>query len=619
MRKSFAVFNFLVAVPAVFAVLTVTSHLPGEDYSARSVADGVDQIISKALKAEKAETTAPVSDEEFLRRVSLDLAGKVPSPDELALFTLDPDPSKRTSIISSLLASEDYSETWGRYWRDVIAYRSQDQRFGVVREQLRRWIRDQLQEDRGWDKIAVDLLTATGDINNNGQTGLVMAQMGEANELAAETSRIFLGIQLQCAQCHDHPYDRWKREEFHQLAAFFPRLRIRRKEGTEAGRREFEIVSTDSSARSFQRQQSIQGNFAKRYGDPSTWVERYDRNSDGTVSSREVPRALAGLFARFLRAGDKDKDRHLSAGEIKAATSMAMSRPRTRGSGEHYMSDLENPQSRGTLVHPEFFVTRKSPGEGVDDADRRLALGGFLTGKDNPWFARALVNRVWKELLGKGFVEPVDDMGPDRSPDYPEALELLAEGCRENGYSLKWLLSAIALTETYQRKIREPSPSPEAPSFAAVTCSRMSASKLYRTIVRVLELRPERFPRSSSRGRGARNSLESNFERIFGFDPSTPTEDVAGTIPQALFLMNSPIITQAIRSRGDTMLGRLLASSSDDRLVFEELYLKVHSRRSTAKEWEIISKYRRSVPDRGEAFEDLLWSLVNSTEFISER
>ena len=94
---------------------------------------------------------------------------------------------------------------------------------------------------------------------------------------------------------------------------------------------------------------------------------------------------------------------------------------------------------------------------------------------------------------------------------------------------------------------------------------------------------------------------------------------MAGTIPQALFLMNSPIITQAIRSRGDTMLGRLLASSSDDRLVFEELYLKVHSRRSTAKEWEIFSKYRRSVPDRGEAFEDLLWSLVNSTEFISER
>lgn len=619
MRKPGAIFNFLCAVLAVFATLGFTSRLFGEDYSPRSVADGVDQIISEALKAEKVETTALVSDEEFLRRVSLDLTGKVPSPDELTLFTLDPDPSKRSSRISSLLASEDYPETWGRYWRDVIAYRSQDQRFGIVREQLRRWVRDQLKEDRGWDEIAVDLLTAKGDINTNGQTGLVLAQMGEANELAAETSRIFLGIQLQCAQCHDHPYDRWKREEFHQLAAFFPRLRIRRKEGTEANQRQFEIVSTDSSARSFQRQQATQGSFAKRYGDPSTWVERYDRNSDGTVSSREVPRALSGLFGRVLRAGDKDKDRHLSAGEIKAVASMAMSAPRTRGSGEHYMPDLENPQSRGTLVHPEFFVTRKSPGERIDDADRRQALGGFLTGKDNPWFARALVNRVWKELMGKGFVEPVDDMGPDRSPDYPEALDLLAEGCRENGYSLKWLLSAITLTETYQRKIREPSPSPEAPSFAAVTCSRMSAGKLYRAIVRVLELRPDRFSGSSSRGRGSRNSLESNFERIFGFDPSTPTEDVAGTIPQALFLMNSPIITQAIRSSGDTMLGRLLGSYKDDRLVFDELYLKVHSRRPSSREWEIFSKYRKSVPGRGEAFEDLLWSLVNSTEFISER
>tara|TARA_B000000460_G_scaffold174684_1_gene124447 strand:+ start:128 stop:412 length:285 start_codon:yes stop_codon:yes gene_type:complete len=94
---------------------------------------------------------------------------------------------------------------------------------------------------------------------------------------------------------------------------------------------------------------------------------------------------------------------------------------------------------------------------------------------------------------------------------------------------------------------------------------------------------------------------------------------VAGTIPQALFLMNSPIITQAIRSKGDTMLARLLGSYEDDRLVFDELYLKVHSRRPSSSEWGIFSKYRRSVPDRGEAFEDLLWSLVNSTEFISER
>ena len=613
MAKQGVFFTVFAGLLAVFAV----GDLFGDDYSPQRVAAGVDQIIGAALKAEKTELAPAISDEEFLRRASLDLAGRVPSPEDLALFSLDPAVAKRSVMVASLLSSEEYSENWGRYWRDVIAYRAQDQRFGIVREQLRRWIRDQLEEDRGWDKIAVDLLTATGDINNNGQTGLVLAQMGEANELAAETARLFLGIQLQCAQCHDHPYDRWKREEFHQLAAFFPRLRIARKDGTQASQRQFEIVATDNSARSFQRQQSSQGNFTERYGAPATWIKRYDRNSDGTLSSREMPRALAGLFGRFLRAGDKDKDRHLSAAEIQAASSMAMSRPRTRGTGEHYMPDLENPQSHGTLTHPEFFITRQSPGERIDDADRRQALAGFLTGKDNPWFARALVNRVWKEMLGKGFVEPVDDMGPDRAPDYPEALDLLATGCRENGYSLRWLLSAIALTETYQRRIREPSPSPEAPSFASVTCSRMSASKLYRTIVQVLELRPERFSGSSSRR--SRNSLESNFERIFGFDPSTPTEDVAGTIPQALFLMNSPIITAAIRSRGDPMLARLLGDYSDDRVVFGELYLRMLSRRPSEREWKIFGKYRKSVASRGEAFEDLLWSLVNSTEFLSER
>ena len=157
----------------------------------------------------------------------LDLVGHNPTPDEITAFTLDPSSDKRVTIINRLLDDPRFGENWGRYWRDVMMYRRTDDRGQIAGPALVDYLRDQFNKNTPWDEIARSFITATGDVRENGATGLIMAQYGNTADITSEVARIFLGIQMQCANCHDHKTDRWKRTQFHQLAAFFPRIAIR--------------------------------------------------------------------------------------------------------------------------------------------------------------------------------------------------------------------------------------------------------------------------------------------------------------------------------------------------------------------------------------------------------
>ena len=159
------------------------------------------------------------NDEDFLRRVSFDIAGKPPTPRQVTLFGLNPNPNKRAEMIKQLLDSPDYGKNWGSYWRDVLFLSATNMRSRIAAPVFEEWMAEQLNQNRPWDQIVTDLLTATGDAYENGETALMFAHGGEAEEVAAEACRIFLGIQIQCANCHDHPSDIWKREQFHELPA----------------------------------------------------------------------------------------------------------------------------------------------------------------------------------------------------------------------------------------------------------------------------------------------------------------------------------------------------------------------------------------------------------------
>ncbi len=278
-----------------------------------------------------------------------------------------------------------------------------------------------------WDKIARAFITASGDFRENGATGIIAAQFGQAADVTAEISRIFLGIEIQCANCHNHPTDRWKRTQFHELAAFFPRLAIKPVRGGKPGQNSLEVVGVD-------------------------------RPRPEKVKNAAIP----------------------------------------RGDQEHFMPDLKNPSAKGTLMQPVFFLTGQKLPEGSTDSVRRETIAKWITSRQDPWFPKAFVNRIWAELVGEGFYEPVDDIGPDRDCSAPKTLEYLSNQFVEHQYDVKWLFRTIMATSAYQRDSRSrhlPGQSP----FAANCPQRLRADELFSALEAAIGVQDERAARMAAR------------------------------------------------------------------------------------------------------------------------
>ncbi len=545
--------------------------------------------------------------------MTFDLTGTLPTPSEITLFGLDPDPQKRARVIDRLLESEECAQNWARYWRDVIFSRATDPRSRLMIGTFEEWMTEQLHSGATWDQITSELITATGSVREAGETALMFAHQGNAEEIAAEASRIFLGIQIQCANCHDHPTDSWKREQFHQLAAFFPRVRVRVIKDTKP--RTFEVVSFDRPDGAGRG-----AGFGQFQQNPGKLIRQLDNNRDGILTKDEVKsrKQLSRVFGRLLKAGDKNGDMGLSAEELKNLPKLDNNN--ARRNSEYYMPDLDDPTSKGTRIDPVFFVAGQKPDVGLADEQRREMLAKYITIQDNPWFARAFVNRIWAELLGEGFTMPVDDMGPERDIVYPEVLDALSDGFVGSGYDVRWLMRTIVNSDTYQRRIRPVDPTADGGQFAAAVPTRMRSDQLYNALTRVLGMATGDDAPGRRRG-GYRGPAgpRAAFAELFGYDPSTPQADLTGTVPQALFLMNSPMVSNRVSAKGNTPLAKLLKTYSGDEDVLAELYLLVLARDPSESELKTCREYIAETGNRDEAFEDIMWSLINSTEFRTKR
>lgn len=509
--------------------------------SSGTAAAAVDRQLSAELGITEQDDAAPRCDDEvFLRRVFLDVIGRPPTVDDLLAFQLDARPDKRARVVEQLLGLPQYGENWGRYWRDVVMTRRTEPRALLSAPALTQFFTESLNTNRPWGEVATAMITASGDVRENGATGLIMAQGGMPEETVSEISRIFLGIQIQCAQCHDHPTDRWKREQFHELAAFFPRVSVR---PSMTDDRTFLVVGNDSP---MFRQGPMQNRF--------------------------------------------------------------------RGTPEHRMPDLKRPEAPGEVMTPVLFATGDQLALGTPDQDRRDALAAWLTSTRDPWFARAIVNRLWSELVGEGFYEPVDDLGPDREATAPQTLDLLAEQFVASGHDVKRLMATILATEAYQRESR-PRRAPDAPPFRANVAQRLRSDQLYDSLLRALEIDEPPTPNVPGRPYGLAGPRMA-LEQVFGYDPSVPRDEVKGSIPQALLLMNSPMLANAMSARPGTMLARLLGATDDDTAAVRALYLQILSRQPREEEVSIFQRHRAAAASRAEAFEDLLWALINSSDFL---
>ena len=505
----------------------------------------IDKLLAQELKKHGIKPAPLTTDEQFMRRVYLDLTGKLPMPADITDFLKDQNPNKRAKLIDQLLETDEYAKHWANYWHSVIASRATDPILLFAGEQFKPWMAAQLKANKSWAEVTRSMLTAEGELRffpKAGEQGygpgfLLGSRRGAdaTTERAAEVSRIFLGIQIQCAQCHDHPSDVWKRQQFHEFAAHFVRL-------------------------------------------------------------KERP-----IFE-----------------EKRVVGYQLVSAP----FGEYQMPGKEDPKK--TKVTYPRFLDGKAAGVKLTDLQRRKSLADAITAKTNPWFAGAYVNRLWGELLGQSFYQPIDDMGPQKEAVFPPVLVRLAGAFKGSNYDVRGLFRAVMNTQAYQRQIRVGETPDEHLLFAAVYPKRLQGDSLWHSLVCTLGPIGPQGPGTGFGGKPAppfanRFGLESTFKQEFSYDPSTKAEEIEGSVSQALLLMNNPQINAKTRAFGTNLLGRILKAYPKDNDALTILYLRALARTPTTRELERCQSFITRVGNRAEAFEDILWVLINSTEFQTKR
>lgn len=514
-----------------------------EQSSSKAVASReVDNLLLKELQTGgyPLQTAPLTTDEQFIRRVSLDLTGQLPSPTDTAAFVANADPNKRSQRIDQLLESDVHARHWARFWRDVVSARITNRRSMGLTRSFEEWLYEQLKANRSWGEITRSILTAEGELRftlnqpsaeNGSLFFLVAHDADEVEERAAETSRVFLGIQIQCAQCHNHPSEKWTREQFHEFAAYFART-------------------------------------------------KYEQLFVG--------KKLTGV--QLIALPER----------------------------EHKVASLANPDST-SVAHPRF-LDGQSPGVHLDDRARRQALAAAVVSKKNHWFAAAYVNRVWGELMGQSFYQHVDDLGLSKEVIFPEVLLALTGSFQASDYDMKDLIRTIMNTHAYQRQIGLDEMSASSLPFVAATSRRLRADALWDSLVHVLgKLEPGARFHTGGGVRFNASFLEGRFRAEFDFDPSLHSEQVHGTIPQALFMMNNQILNKQIQAARTSALGGVLRDYPANADAVERVYLLALARRPTDRELTRCTEYISATPTRAEAFEDILWALINSTEFQRNR
>lgn len=572
----------------------------------RTVA-AIDAAIEARLAEAGVKPAAPADDAEFLRRVTLDLTGTIPSAAEAEAFLQDTAADKRARRIDALLESPAYAEYWSHVWYRVLTGHTpnarqrgdQDLRFlrGPADETFQAWLLAQMQGNAPYDRFAEALISATGRTNQNGATGWYARWEGKPNDLAGAVSRTFLGVKIVCAQCHDHIYEpTWKQKDFQGMAAFFVTAAPRPVPEYQQAYREVEKL----------REQML---------------EQTKPGEDGAAQAPGRPKKTGALDEGALRRDPKLRE----ALQNRFVMDIQDLEPRLLGLAGRARGGKELPeavQERAALasVAPKTWMGPALPD--LPGLSRRQMLARWVTARDNPYFAEALVNRYWGLLFGRGFIDPVDDRNTLNLPSHPELLSMLGEWFETNGYDLKLLLRVLTNTATYQRSSRyDPKAEVDPALFARAQVRSLGNEQLFAALVKatgtegVLE-RLNRESRGLGYGRGA-NVAFAAFSFLFDDDEGAEADGFAGSIPQGLFLMNGRMLQGALSALPGTTASRVLTEERTDAGRVRALYLSAFGREPDAEERRhALTFVRRGTDDRA-GWQDLFWVLLNSAEFMS--
>ena len=502
----------------------------GSKLSAQQVAAHVDKLVAQKLKDEKIAASAVCSDEDFLRRVTLDLTGKIPTAEKAAAFLDSKDPDKRAKLIDELLASKDFGKYQADLWQASLLPRDSDNRRLVqYYHHLAEWLEKQFNDNPGWDKTVKQFLTTTGEVDKT-SPAIYWVANNTPDKMTDNVTRQFMGIQLQCAQCHNHPFTTYKQTDYWHTAAFFMKV-----------------------------------------------------GPDGNPKAAAKNKATITVSEKPGRARRK----------------------------------LANPDAK--ILPPKLLGEKDNASVKAGDPLRPI-FAEWMTSKSNPYFSKAMVNRTWGQLLGRGIVAPVDDMHEANEPSHPELLADLAAQFVANDFDVKYLFRAICYSQTYQRSGKAKGNNAEAGPelFARAAARPLSPGQLYDSIQTIngpaaTDRRPNKQKQGPAAKRGANNPRQQFIDSYGIEDGADPTEYQAG-IPQVLRLMNNG------QFNNPAVAARLTKDSKTDAEAVEKLYLTVLSRRPTSEDRQRFERYAaKSSEPRDKKYASLLWALMNSSEFALNR
>jgi hypothetical protein len=490
----------------------------------------IDRLIEAGYAANGVKPAPLADDAEFVRRVYLDLAGRIPHVSEVHKFFDDKAPNKRRVLVEDLLKGPHYANHFTNVWRVLLLPQNNNQQVQFLASRIETWLRPQLRDNKPYDRMVRELLTTPLDFNrvagrpmtpaDNGALAFFQANESKPENVAAAASRLFLGIKLECAQCHNHPFARWSRKQFWEFSAFFAGIRPQQAQG--------------------------------------------------------------GVFSQVLDD------------------------PRKR--------DIQIPNS--DKIVQARFLDGKEP-KWKDGTPTRTVLADWLTSADNPFFAKAIANRMWGHFFGIGIIDPVDDFGEANPPSHPELLDELGQAVVQHHFDLQFLIRAITASRTYQRVSRQTDSSQEDPRWLGrMPLKGLTAEQIFDSLTIATGYRAA--PPTPGVFNGF-NDARTEFLTKFANSSDKRTEHQT-SILQALALMNGTFIANATSlERSETLAALLDAPFLDTRQRLDALYLAALARPMRTREAERLAPYlKRGGPsgDERRALADVFWVLLNSSEFI---
>jgi hypothetical protein len=519
--------------PSAVSLVLVAALAPAAPPEPAEVAARVDAFLAADWRTNNV-TPEPVADDAtFQRRLWLDLAGRVPPPLKARRFLDDPAADKRARLLDDLLAGDDFPDHWGRQWAEALTGKRAVPAENYNGRVLHEYLRDSLKAGRSYRQVATELLTGSGTTDESGAANFLAAYEVKPTSLAGAVGQQFLGVSLRCAQCHDHPFAEWKRDDFWGVAAVFARLRL------------LQAVDVNPEA---QETQPLFAVLERRRGDLQVPDPKAKPDADGNVPK--------------------------------------------------------------LTILPRLPV----PGAGPIEGNRREALAAWVTGPDNPYFARHAVNQSWARLFGAPLLPNLDRLDR-KTGTRREVLDLLADDFAASGHDVKRLVRVLALTKAYQLGSGAGADAPERRQerlrlLARYPVRPVSVDQLYQSVVQATGYRGEEAPPMPPMP-GMPPPPEAD-------DPDPPDAPVellgerGETLQRTLALLHGEYTHRAAQE------GAKVAVAVNGPRVGPEhvewLFLATLARRPTPEEAQAMLKLARDGKGR-RGLEDVLWVLMNSAEF----